>query len=309
MQPDLLRLAAELTARGIPYALAVVVRREAPSSARTGDTALVTADGAMHGWVGGSCTKPTVIREAARALTEGAPRLLILSPDGDEAERPGLVAYPMTCHSGGTVEVYVQPVLPPPRLVVFGASPLTHAFERLGSAMGYAVEAVDVGAAAAPGEATGGSVFAVVATQGDDDERALRAALALEPAYLGVIASPTRAEHLRESLLASGQSPDAVARIRGPAGLDIGAGAPEEIALSVLAEIVQVRRSARGGRPAEASDAGREAVDPVCGMTVAMDGARHTATFAGATFYFCCGGCRERFSADPAQYAAVGGAT
>jgi xanthine dehydrogenase accessory factor len=150
-------------------------------------------------------------------------------------------------------------------------------------------------------------VFAVVATQGDDDERALRAALALEPAYLGVIASPTRAEHLREGLLAAGESRDAVARIRGPAGLDIGAGAPEEIALSVLAEIVQVRRSAGAERPVEAPE--REAVDPVCGMTVAIRGARHTATFGGATFYFCCGGCRERFAADPAQYAVVGEAT
>lgn len=304
MRPELLRLAAELSDRGVPYALAVVVRREPPSSARTGDTALVTADGVLHGWVGGSCTKPTVVREAARALASGAPRLLILSPNGDEAERPGLVAYPMTCHSGGTVEIYVQPVLPAPRLVVFGASPLTQALDRLGAAMGYAVETVDVGGA--PSATRRGPAFAIVATQGEDDEGALRAALRLEPAYVGVIASPTRSAHLRQSLLASGASPDAVARIRGPAGVDIGAGAPEEIALSVLAEIVQVRRAAA---VREAPAAAREALDPVCGMTVSIPGARHTATFGGTTFYFCCGGCRERFSADPARYAAVGGAT
>lgn len=308
MRLDLLRLAADLSDRGLPYALAVVVRREPPSSARTGDAAIVTSDGVLHGWVGGSCTKPTVIREAQRALAAGTPRLLILSPSGDEAERPGLVAYPMTCHSGGSVEIYVQPVLPAPRLVVFGASPLTHALERLGAAMGYAVEAVDVGAT--PNTPPGGSVFAVVATQGEDDESALRAALRLLPAYLGVIASPTRAEHLRESLLAAGASPDAVAGVRGPAGLDIGAAAPEEIALSVLAEIVQLRRAgAPREAPAAAAPVERAAPDPVCGMTVAVRGARYTATYAGTTFYFCCGGCRERFAADPARYAAVGGVT
>src|SRR5262245_58559300 len=141
MRKELLGLAAELSQRGEPFVVAVVVRREPYSSAQLGDMAIITADGGYHGWLGGSCTRPSVEREAARALADGAPRLVSLSPEPDQ--RPGVTPVPMTCHSGGTVEIYIEPVLPAPRLVLFGATPVALALAQLGKAMGYGIDVAD----------------------------------------------------------------------------------------------------------------------------------------------------------------------
>src|SRR5262249_1636950 len=147
MRKELLALAAELSQRGEPFVLAMVVRREPSSSAQQGDTAIITADGTYHGWLGGSCTRPSVQREAARAPADGAPRLVSLSPEPDQ--RPGVIPVAMTCHSGGTVEIYIEPVLPAPRLVLFGATPVALALAQLGKAMGYGVDVADPEAHAA----------------------------------------------------------------------------------------------------------------------------------------------------------------
>jgi len=143
MRPELLELASGLAARGEGFALVTVVRREPPSSARVGDTALVTASGEVHGWVGGGCTRSTLLRESLRAIADGEPRLLSLSPDPATEQRPGLVALPMTCKSGGTVDLYVEPVLPVPRVVVFGTTPAARTLVRIAHAMGYRVDVVD----------------------------------------------------------------------------------------------------------------------------------------------------------------------
>jgi xanthine dehydrogenase accessory factor len=325
MRPELLHFASELAKRGEPFALATVVRREPPSSARVGDTAMVTHSGAFHGWVGGSCTQPTVVREALRALTDRLPRLISLSPSPEADRRPGVDAFPMTCHSGGSVDIYIEPVLPAPRLVVFGASPAGRALARLGKALGYAVDAVDPTAdattfpeadrvfsqiEAAPLRQKSGTagpwLCAVVVTLGQWDEDGIRAALALAPAYLGVVASRTRFAVMRETLLAGGIAEAALATIRNPAGLDIGAESPEEVALSVLAEIVQARHVAQPAiSPVVTGGAATEAIDPVCGMTVIIAGARHKAEFDGRAYYFCCGACRERFVKEPHRYLAA----
>jgi len=322
MRHDLLRFAAELAKQGEAFVLATVVRREAPSSARVGDTALVTEGGAFHGWVGGSCTQPTVVREALRALADRVPRLIALSPHPGEDRRPGVDAFPMTCHSGGSVDIYIEPVLPAPRLIVFGASPVGQALVRLGKAMGYSVDAVDPAAdrvsfpeadrvftQATKADGSGAFVSAVVATMGHWDEEALAAALALvpRPAYVAVVASRTRFAQIRAGVQSTAEN---LTHVRNPAGLDLGAQLPEEIALSVLAEIVQVRCAQR---PAAAAPAPHttapvaDAIDPICGMTVAMATARHTAEFEGRTYYFCCGGCRAQFLKEPARYATAGG--
>ncbi len=327
MRSALVLFASELVKREEPFVLATVVRREAPSSARVGDTALITQSGVFHGWVGGSCTHPTVVREALRALEDRLPRLIALSPSPDADRRPGITALPMTCHSGGSVDIYIEPVLPAPRLVVFGASPVAQALVRLGTALGYAVDAVDPDADrarfpeadrvftqgdAAPlrpkSGAPGAWLGAVVATMGQWDEDGVRAAVALEPAYLGVVASRTRFAEIRDALLAGGSSADALGRILNPAGVDIGAHLPEEIALSVLAQIVQLRNAEQtpAPPPTKTSPPAEEAVDPICGMTVVVATARHTAEFGGRTFYFCCGGCREKFLREPQRYATAG---
>ncbi len=318
MRSELLILAAELVRNEEPFVLATVVRRQAASSARQGDGALITAAGAFHGWLGGSCTQPTVVREALRAISDGTPRLIALSPEPAKDRRPGILAFPMTCHSGGTVDIYLEPVLPPSRFLVFGVSPVARALSRVAAAMGFAVDAADPAAERAmfpeaervwtnevPGRGAS-CPFVVVATMGERDEEALRAALAMEPEYVGVVASAKRYEQIRGTLEAQGLAADRFARVKNPAGLDIGARTPEEIAVSILAEIVQVRRSA-AENPAAGSSlpvaAAREDRDPVCGMSVGVADARHTAEALGRTWYFCCSGCRERFLAAPGRFA------
>ncbi len=288
MRSDLLALAASLSVRGERFALVTVVRREPPSSARVGDTALVTEAGGYHGWAGGGCTRETVVREARRAIADGEPRFLSLSPahsseiDAEVATtaRAGMVALPMTCDSGGTVEIYVEPVLPVSRLVLFGETPAVEALARIGEAIGWRVER---GA-----EASIRGAHVLVATMGDEDLEVLQKVLRGEPAYVGVIASRKRFGQVRETLIACGVPEAALAAVAAPAGLDIGARTPEEIALSVMAQIVQLKRKTNKEKPAEA-------VDPICGMTVAVAGARHTAEVAGVTYYFCCAGCRNKF--------------
>src|SRR5262245_61333991 len=149
MRPELIELASRLAARGEAFALVTVVRREAPSSARVGDTALVTPSGEVHGWVGGGCRRSTLLRESLRAVADGEPRLLSLSPDPTHEQRPGLVALQMTCKSGGTVDLYVEPVLPSPCLIVVGATPPARMLLRIGHAMGYRVDLIDPDADAA----------------------------------------------------------------------------------------------------------------------------------------------------------------
>ena len=211
------------------------------------------------------------------------------------------------------MEIHIQPVLPAPHLLVYGVSPIARALTRLAKAMGYTVSAVDpvADASAFPGvdavvtepksfrvAKAGAPVLAVVATQGQWDEDAILAALANEPDYLAVVASATRFAEMRTLL--AGKAPEpALARIRNPAGLDLGAQLPEEIAVSILAQIVKERP-----RPAPRTEApaSEQAKDPVCGMTVRVAGAAHRAQHRGQDFYFCCAGCRERFLASPERY-------
>ena len=315
MRPDLLTLASNLAAREERFALVTVVRREPPSSARVGDVAVVTEGGDYYGWVGGGCTRSTVLREARRAIADGEPRLLSLSPEPDGKQRPGMVALPMTCDSGGTVEIYVEPVLPVARLLLFGSSPAVRVLARIGHAMGYRVEVVDPDAdnASFPeaervsqtiaADAVPRGAHVLVATMGERDLEAIEAVAGRAPTYLGVIASAKRFAQLRDALLARGISRETLERISAPAGLDIGARTPEEIALSIMAQIVERRRRA-AARPegAPPREQAREAVDPVCGMSVTIAGARHTAQVRDTIYYFCCAGCRTKFLADTARY-------
>lgn len=311
MRSELLRMAADLSSREEPFVLAVVVHRRPASSAQPGNMAVITAAGDFHGWLGGSCTQPTVVREARLALEDGQPRLLVLTPDPESARRPGVDVFPMTCQSGGSVEIYLEPMLPAPRLVVFGSSPIARALAHLGSAMGYSVAAVedDLEALTKNAAPAGSPRFTVIATMGEQDEEAIRAALAQEPAYLGVVASSRRFAQMRETLLARGVAAEQLDRIHSPAGIAIGAKSPEEIALSILAQIVSERRASAEEKPSLAAEApATQALDPICGMTVEIATARHTAEHAGRTYYFCCGGCRQRFLAEPERYIQAGAA-
>jgi len=302
MRAELLQLAADLAKRREPFVLAMVVRREPYSSAHVGDMAILTADGAYHGWLGGNCTRPTVRREAKLALAEGKPRLVSLSPDPKAQERPGVTALPMTCHSGGSVDIYLEPMLPPPQLLIFGESPCARALGRLGEVMGYGIVALPE-PPALPASRTD-DAYAVVATMGENDEDCIAAALAARCGYVAVVASRTRFAEIRESLLARGIAAAAIDQVHSPAGLDLGARVPEEVALSILAEIVQIRRAAERARPAPVETEPTE-IDPVCGMTVVMATARHKTTHAGHEYFFCNPRCREKFLADPVRFLAA----
>ena len=306
MKPDVLALAADLSARGEPFVLATVVWRRAPSSGKEGATALITPDRQVRGWLGGACAEPTVVREALKALEEGSPRLLFLgSPEELEGHaRAGVVTVPIACQSEGALEVYVEPVLPQPQLVAIGRSPAARALAALATGLGWrSVLLEDSGDLGADVDERS---YVVVATQGHFDEDALEHALATPAAYVGLVASRKRAKAVLGYLRDRGVADEALARVHAPAGLDLGHVATDEIAVAILAEIVQLRAagSLEPGTVAEAP-VRHEEIDLVCGMTVDVADARFRTVHDGRTYYFCSAGCLASFTKDPATYVPV----
>jgi xanthine dehydrogenase accessory factor len=303
----------------------------------------------MHGWIGGSCAQPTVVREALRALAEDKSRLIRLSVAPDEqTPREGLEEMAMTCYSGGTLEIFIEPQHPRPRLLIVGGLPVAQALAHLGGAMNYQVVAADPS-----GEATGMEgadhllsdldeiaaylgpfTYVVVATHGTHDEAALERILKSRPGYVGLVASPRRAAAVREYLATRGLSEEELLPLKSPAGIDIQARRGDEIALSIMAEIVQRRRNAEllnlalfqseekedaaagtavaleaidvatssATASSAAEDAPTHAIDPVCHMEVEIAGAAYTAQYRGETYYFCCAGCQRSFEKDPQSF-------
>jgi len=252
-----------------------------------------------------------VAREALAALRDGRPRLVVLVGEGgrDPARTEGIVHFPMTCHSGGTLEIYVEPFLPKALLVLVGHGPVIETLATLAESAGYSVTVLtgeDV-ATALRGVALGAGASVVVATHGELDEDALTRVLATPARYISLVASRKRAASIVETLRHRGVSAADLDRLKAPAGLDIGAVTPEEIAVSILAEIIHVRHS-RKPEPVEAAIAAAVAVeskDPICGMTVEIATARHRSDWAGRSVYFCCLRCKETFDADPSRYASA----
>ncbi|MEO8423600.1 MAG: XdhC family protein [Actinomycetota bacterium] len=306
MKPEVLQLAAELSARGEPFVLATVVWRRAPSSGKEGATALITPDRKVRGWLGGACAEPTVVREALRALEEGTPRLLFLgSPEELEGHaRDGVVTVPIACQSEGALEVYVEPVLPQPQIVAIGRSPAAIALASLASGLGW--RSVLMEDDREIGDEIDDRSYIVVATQGHFDEDALERALATPAAYVGLVASRKRAEAVLGYLRDRGVADEALARVHAPAGLDLGHVATDEIAVAILAEIVQMRGAGtlESGLVAQ-TPARHEEIDPVCAMTVDVADARYRTVHDGRTYYFCSAGCLESFESDPARYVTV----
>jgi len=303
----------ELTRRGEAFALATVVWRQGPSSSQSGSRAIITADGELHGWIGGACAEPVVIREAQRVMAEGTAKLLLLgTPEQFGAAVPdGMTVVPISCQSEGAIEVYIEPVLPVPHLVIVGDSPMTRTLASLAGALGWRTDLVrgpDFTAGTADERA-----MIVVATQGHDDEEVLERAIAVRPAYLGLVGSRRRGAAVLGYLTDRGVSREQIDRVKVPAGLDLGSTTHQEIAVAILAELVQLRAAGALAGPgiAVAEQAGAEgiprasrpaeATDPVCGMTVAVADGRPV-SYHGADYYFCCAGCRRTFEKDPGAY-------
>ena len=316
MFDQFLSKASELLANHESFAIAVVVRYEAPISGKPGNKAIIFADGKIWGWIGGGCAQPVVVKEALKALRDGQPRLIRISPSSPPEQ--GIVDYTMTCHSGGTLDIYIEPVLPKPHILILGRSPVAAALARLSKAINYAVS---IAAPQAERERFPDcdhvqadldlsqikitpQTFVVVSTQGQHDEEALENALCSEASYVSFVASKVKAAKILDYLKERGLSSTRLGQLKAPAGLDIHASSPEEIAVSILAEIIQENRSgmATQKREVERAVARQEAKDPICGMMVDIDEARHKSEFRGNAFYFCCAGCKQKFDKQPEQY-------
>ncbi|MFC7070462.1 XdhC family protein [Halobaculum lipolyticum] len=351
---DVTGVERELAAAGEPYARVTVVRREPPVSANVGDRAVVTREGDLRGWIGGAaCAQTTAVTEALAAIEDGQPRLIGIAPDPETVARPGLAAFPMTCHSEGVLELFVEPVNPRPELVICGGSPVARSLARLAGELAVDVVVVDpVGDPAdlpdgvrlltdtdpeAVAGAVGHAPLVVVATMGSFDASGVAAGVLADARYVGLVASAKRAGEVVDTAAALiDRDPDDVAAaVTNPAGVDVAAYTPAEIAVSILADVVDHRRG-RGDTPRAApdavagdesaveadddadadadtgdttadaedarADAPAEAIDPVCGMTVDPSETAHSVAHDGETYYFCCGGCAESFRAEPAAY-------
>jgi xanthine dehydrogenase accessory factor len=321
-----LEQAAGLARRGERFALATVVWRQGPSSSKQGSRAIITTDGELRGWIGGACAEPAVVREARQVIETGSARLLLLgSPDQFGGAVPeGITVVPISCHGEGALEVYIEPVVPAPRLVVVGKSPMAETLARLATALDWRVDLIaDHDFADAD---VGEGSMVVVATQGHNDEDVLERAVAARPAYIGLVGSQKRGAAVLGYLADRGVPADQLDRVRVPAGLDLGSTTHQEIAVAILAELVQLRASgaiaagpsrapagrqdswelkaaARPGRPDEPAPSRiGQATDPVCGMTVIAGPEGLPLGHGGATYYFCGSGCRQAFGHDPSAY-------
>lgn len=281
---EILDRVAALRADRTPFVLATVVASYPPQSVRAGAKAVILIDGTIDGWIGGGCIRPVVLDEAREVLKAGLPRLVRMNAGGGNTEAShGVHHYPMTCQGEGGVEIYLEPMLPAPRLCVLGETPVSESLRTLAGAIGQSVtdEPDDADAV-------------VVATMGVGDEEAIAAAARSRASYVGLVASRKKAQFLLDYARASGVPDEQLARVKFPAGLDLGGMSPEEIALSILAEIVQRRYERRSAVRVDQHD--MTAIDPICGMTVQKATAKHVLEISGETYYFCCPHCKASFA-------------
>ena len=294
---SVLQTAARLQEQGRAFALATVTWSRGPSSGKGGSKAIVHPDGRVEGWLGGACASPTVVRHALESLGDGEARVLML---GEGDRRQGVTDVAMACDSEGAMEVFVEPFLPSPRLIVVGSSPMTETLQGIAEVVGWRVEAVsEVEAIGRAGERS----YIVVATQGHFDEPALEAALATPAAYVGLVASQKRASSVMAWLRERGVRESALTRVHAPAGVDLGSTTHEEIAVSVMAEMVAFKAAGAGAQVVQV-ELPPQSVDPVCGMAVDVSAARFVSDHAGGRVYFCAAGCQRAFESDPVSYPA-----
>lgn len=280
---DVFDLWSDLRARGEPFVLATVVAYKSPQSAKPGSRAIIKPDGSISGWVGGGCVQPIVLREAQQALQSGEPKLISISPDAAHTDDwKGVESYRMTCEGGGSLEIYLEPVLPKPQLLIVGDSPVAQTVAQLGELLDFKVTTDPT--------RINEKTYVVVATMGNGDEEGLLAVLGSKPKYLGLVASEKKSKALFEYAREHGYTDEQIGVIKCPAGLSLGAETMPEIALSVIAEIMQLRRT-----QVSEVQAPSEAIDPICGMKVDPATAKYTSEFDGRTIYFCCLRCKETF--------------
>ena len=308
-----------------PYATAFIVSRKIPSSGKPGDRALITQDGHIHGWIGGGCTRGIVLKEALLSLKDGKPRLVKISPEAQIDLTSNTKIYTMTCQSGGEVEVYIEPVLPMPHLLIFGNSHIAMALAKIAHAMEYQVSAINPNPDKAlfptanhlialkdfNGKSVKENAYPIVCTQGVGDAEALHKAIQIGSPNLSFVASRTKANSIFRELKNKGIEFDQLKKVKTPAGLDIGAKTPHEVAISILAQIIQDFRTetketiAEKAAPLEIKNEDFY-MNPVCNIPVQKSTAKHVLDYKGEKLYFCCDGCKVSFENAPEKYMEVG---
>ena len=297
-------------------AVAFVVRREAPTSGKPGDKAVILDNGEVKGWIGGGCTKGIVVKEALAAIKEKTPRLVRIMPGQEVTEQEGVKNYKMTCMSGGSVEVYIEPVMPTSKITIYGRSHIAKALCEIGNSAGFEIDVISNVADAemfpkasniyslenyTPKENT--KSFTVVCTQGEDDTTHLLTALKENPSYISFVASMKKAASIFGELKMYNVGFDLLEKIKTPAGLDINAKIPEEVAISILAQIIQHKRTSSVSNEEEEKQLTEDLyINPVCNIPVQKSSAKYVFEHNGEKVYFCCDGCKEKFEAEPDKY-------
>ncbi len=319
MLNSFLEKASQLNKSREPYATAMITRRKIPSSGKPGDKAIITSDGVIHGWIGGGCTRGIVLKEALLSISERRPRIVVISPDTVENASEFTKQYNMTCQSGGEVELYIEPVMPKPHIVIFGTSHIAMALCKLAKAMDYQVDVVmsDIDQTVFPDadrltklseynteRIIQKNTCVVVCTQGEGDSQALHSALSSDVDYLSFVASRIKAAGIYGDLRQMGVSMDQLKKIKSPAGIDIGAKLPEEVAISILAQIIDHFRA----HTAETENSEMPQVNddyylnPVCKIPIQKSTAKHVLSYKDEKVYFCCDGCKVSFEKSPETY-------
>ena len=321
MYNDLIYQISKYMGQGEEFAVAQVIWREAPSSGKPGDKAIILKDGTMIGWIGGGCVKGIAIKEAHEALRENKSRLVRINTDEVNSQDSNHKTYRMTCHSGGTMELFIEPITPNPQLIIVGESNIARALSKLAIAANLRVNVLsnDVHKGMFPGVDNvydrvdfskiniDKNTFIVVATQGEDDEESIRKALETSCNYVGFISSLRKSVKIKEYLEQTELSANRINELKTPVGMDINAKLPEEIAISILAEIVALFRDPNRKVDHESETVINDDtyINPVCGVSVSKKDAKHVLEYGVHTVYFCCDGCKASFDTEPKKYIEV----
>jgi xanthine dehydrogenase accessory factor len=299
--------AVELTNSGESFVMATVVWRQGPSSGQSGSRAIITGDGKLFGWIGGACAEPVLIREAKKVMESGKAQLIWLGQEADFLGMhvpDGVLTVPMACQSEGALQIYVEPVQSAPQVMIVGRSPMAVTLKQLIEVLNWRVQLVDF--ADFTTTMVSDTSVVIVATQGHGDEEATEVALPANPVYLGVVASRKRGAAVLAYLNDRGFSQSQIEKIQLPTGLDLGHTTHREMAVSILAELVQLRASGalvqKNSRINLPLVQPVEVIDLVCGMTVAAEKSNRPFEYEGTTYYFCAPGCRTSFEKDPSSF-------
>ena len=312
---DWIKRAHELKKKGRPFAVATVINTVAPTSAKPMSKAIIHQNGDIEGWIGGGCSIHTVITEGLNCIQSGKAIVLRLSPENISKDK---VTYKkevfLNCESGGTLEFHIEPVLPMTKLIIYGSTPTVYALAKIGSLLNYecyicspnaefANELLDNVQILKDYKVFSDQSVAVVATQGENDLHALKSAIDSKSNFISMIISNKKASSLFFQLEKEGYSEEDISRVKFPAGMDINANTPEEIAVSILAELINDRNSVDlKEQVIVESKEDKKEIDPICKMIVDPKNAADTYEFDDINYYFCCTGCKEKFALEPSSY-------